>query len=320
MKKWFRCLQAMGIVAAGVCVGCVEDAPLPDESASKEVKIDGSSTVFPISQAVAEEFQSATTEVKVVVGTSGTGGGFEKFAGKETDINDASRPIKDSEKEECAKNGVEYLELRIAIDGLSIVVHPENDWCSAMTTAQLKKLWEPNSTVTKWSELNEEWPDKEIKLYGPDTDSGTFDYFTEAICGESGASRATYTSSADDNVLVTGVAGDKYALGYFGYAYYQENKDKLKVLAIADGDDLSKAVAPTAETIEEGTYTPLSRPLFLYVNKAALGRYEVAEFLKFYLTDITQDLISDVGYVPVSPEALAENRRAVSEATKAAGN
>ena len=298
-------------------VGCsVQDKEEGGDGSNPQVQIDGSSTVFPISQAVAEEFQKLGEQegVKVVVGTSGTGGGFKKFYAGEIDISDASRPIKDGEKEKCKEAGIEYLELRVAIDGLSVVVNPENDWCDAITVAQLKKLWEPGSEVTKWSELDPSWPDEEIKLYGPDTDSGTFDYFTEAICGEGGESRTEYTPSADDNVLVKGVSGDKYALGYFGYAYYKENSESLKALAIAEGDDLSAAVAPTGETIEGGKYTPLSRPLFLYVSEASLKRKEVADFLTYYLSDTGQDLVDSVGYVRVAGPAMEEARKTLADA------
>jgi phosphate transport system substrate-binding protein len=279
----------------------------------KRILIDGSSTVYPISQAVAEEFQGSHSNVKVVVGTSGTGGGFKKFVVGETDINDASRPIKEKETTRCEENGIEYLEMKIAIDGISVVVNPENDWCKALTVAQLKQLWEPGSTVTKWSELDPAWPAEEIRLFGPDTDSGTFDYFTDVICGEEGASRTGYTPSTDDNVLVRGVSGEKYSLGYFGFAYYFENKAKLKAVPISATDDVADAVAPTPETIEGGTYVPLSRPLFLYVNKSKLVRKELAEFLTYYLAE-GQDLVSEVGYVRLGKETHAETVEALKQA------
>lgn len=277
-----------------------------DSNGGKRILIDGSSTVYPISQAVAEEFQSSHADVKVVVGTSGTGGGFKKFIAGETDINDASRPIKASEVERCQENGIEFIELKVAIDGLSVVVNPDNDWCTALTVAQLKKLWEPGSTVTKWNELDPAWPDAQIKLFGPDTDSGTFDYFTDVICGEEGASRSDYTPSTDDNVLVRGVSGEKYSLGYFGFAYYVENSDKLQAVGISATDDAKDAVAPTPETIEGGTYVPLSRPLFLYVNTAKLERPELADFLSYYLKE-GQSLVSEVGYVRLGSETHAAN-------------
>lgn len=291
----------------------------PDGEAGDEQKrvlIDGSSTVYPISQAVAEEFQGSHRNVKVVVGTSGTGGGFKKFVAGETDINDASRPIKESEAAQCKENGIEYLELKVAIDGLSVVVNPENDWCKTISVAQLKKLWEPGSTVKKWSELDPAWPDEEIRLFGPDTDSGTFDYFTDVICGEEGASRTEYTPSTDDNVLVRGVSGEKYALGYFGFAYYLENSAKLKALPVTATDDPADAVAPTPETIEAGKYVPLSRPLFLYVNKAKLARPELADFLTYYLKE-GQDLVSEVGYVRLGKETHAATVDALQQAIPA---
>lgn len=217
----------------------LRDAGVPEQVSgdlSGEVVIDGSSTVAPISAAVAEEFSKANRGVRVPVGTSGTGGGFKKFIDGTSDINDASRPIKDSEVASLKQNGIDFVELKVAIDGLTVVVNPANDWVGGMTVAQLQQIWEPGSTVRLWSDVNPEWPQAELKLFGPDTDSGTFDYFTEVICGEGGASRSDYQQNADDNFLVTGVAGDKYALGYFGYAYYIENEDQLKPLAIAPAE------------------------------------------------------------------------------------
>ncbi|MBM83908.1 MAG: hypothetical protein CMJ78_25410 [Planctomycetaceae bacterium] len=287
--------------------------PLPEDGGSKRVLIDGSSTVYPISQAVAEEFQRTHSDVKVVVGTSGTGGGFKKFVAGETDINDASRPIKEKEIARCKESGIEFLELKVAIDGISVVINPDNDWCKTMTVAQLKKLWEPGSKVKNWNELDPSWPEEEIKLYGPDTDSGTFDYFTDVICGEEGASRADYTPSTDDNVLVRGVSGEKYALGYFGFAYYLENADKLKAIAVSPTDDAADAVAPNSESIEGGQYKPLARPLYLYVNKAKLARPEVAEFLTYFLEE-GQVLVGDVGYVKLGAETHAETLTSLKEA------
>ncbi|MCA9116178.1 MAG: PstS family phosphate ABC transporter substrate-binding protein [Planctomycetaceae bacterium] len=305
--------------------GCtVEDAGKQSGGEGQEltgtVMIDGSSTVFPISQAVAEEFQKVQPKIKVVVGTSGTGGGFDKFIKGETDINDASRPIKKSEIASCREKGIEFIELKVAIDGLSVMVNPANDWCDALTVAQLKSIWEPGSSIQKWSDLNSEWPDEPIKLYGPDTDSGTFDYFTEAVVGKGGASRSDYTPSTDDNVLVRGISGDKYSLGYFGYAYYIENKEKLKVLGIAPGDDLSAAVKPADDVIESGEYTPLSRPLFLYVSTASLKKPQVSAFLRYYLEQ-GQKLVGEVGYVKLSEsvvtEAKAKLQDGISKATAA---
>ena len=319
-----RSVLSVGLaICLGFSTGCsVQDAgtgkgesssPADGGKLTGTVTIDGSSTVFPISQAVAEEFQKKHSDVKVVVGTSGTGGGFKKFVLGEIDINDASRPIKQKEIDSCKKNGIEFIELKIAIDGLSVIVNKDNDWCDCLTVDQLKAIWEPGSKVTLWSEVNPDWPNEKIRMYGPDTDSGTFDYFTEAICGEGGASRTDYTPSADDNVLVRGVAGDKYSLGYFGYAYYTENKDKLKVIGIASSDDLATCLKPTDESIESGRYVPLSRPLYIYVNVASLKKPQVAAFLQNYLNE-GQELVSEVGYVRLSKALLAKAKQTLDGA------
>ena len=275
-------------------------------SLSGTIQIDGSSTVFPISEAVAEEFQNANSNVRVPVGTSGTGGGFKKFANKEIDISDASRPIKKSEAEACQKNGVEYIELPVAFDGLSVVVHPSNTWVDHLTVAELKKIWEPGSKVNNWSQVRTGFPNRPLKLYGAGTDSGTFDYFTDAIVGEEGASRSDFTASEDDNVLVQGVSGDESALGYFGYAYFEENKSKLKLVPIDGGQG---PVAPSPETINTGTYQPLSRPLFIYVRTDSAEKPEVQAFLKFYLSE-GRELVRQVGYIPLPDKAyeLAQAR------------
>jgi len=283
------------------------------------ISIDGSSTIYPISQAAAEEFQKQNSNVKVTVGTSGTGGGFKKFVRGETDINDASRPIKPDEIKKCKENGIEYLELKVAIDGLSVVVNKKNDWCKALTVEQLKRIWEPGSEITSWEQIDPSFTGKPpLKLYGPDTDSGTFDYFTEVVCGENGAIRKDYTPSSRDTVLVQGVSGDEGALGYFGYAYYVKNKDKLNVVAVSATNDVQDAVVPTNESIEAGKYIPLSRPLFLYVNKAALKRPEVASFLRFYLSDEGQELVGEAGYVRLSESAIKATRKQLEDAVKEA--
>ena len=281
--NWLMLTLAIVGLLAVACGG--GSGPEPTASAAESgltgnIEIDGSSTVFPISQAVAEEFRKEHPKVQIPVGISGTGGGFKRFTVGETDISDASRPIKDSEREQAAENGVEFIRLTVAFDGLSILVNPDNDFVTCMTTAELKKLWEPGSTVKKWNEIRPEWPDNEVRLYGPDTDSGTFDYFTDAINGEEDASRPDYTQSADDNVLVQGIAGDRNSLGYFGYAYFIENQDKLKVVAVDGG---SGCITPSESTINDGSYAPLSRPLYIYVNKASLERPEVPAFIEFYL-------------------------------------
>ncbi|HAX39472.1 MAG TPA: phosphate ABC transporter substrate-binding protein [Clostridiales bacterium] len=273
----------------------------PMVALSGDIIIDGSSTVFPITEAVAEEFRMVHPGVNIPIGISGTGGGFKKFIIKEIDINDASRPIKDSEAADAAANGVEFVEFIIAYDGLSVIVNVQNDFVDSLTMEELNMIWKPDSTVTTWKDVRPEWPDEKIKLYGADTDSGTFDYFTEEVNGETGAIRTDFTPSADDNVLVQGVAGDKYALGFFGYSYYMENTDKLKAVRIDSG---SGPVEPTFETIKDGSYSPLSRPLFLYVTTEALAKEHVRAFITYYLTEGVA-LISQVGYVPLEDALYA---------------
>ncbi len=264
------------------------------------VKIDGSSTVFPIAEAMGEEFQLLNRRVRLTVGISGTGGGFKKFCRKETDITNASRPIKASEVETCADNGVEFIELPIAIDGLSVMVNPKNDWVDHLTVEELKRIWEPASKVKRWSDVRPEWPDKRISLVGPDTDSGTFDYFTEAIVGEEGASRPDFTASADDNVLVQAIAGEENALGYFGYAFFVANMDKLKLVPIDSGNG---PVAPTEQTVGDGTYQPLSRPLLIYISKRSVTeKPEVLEFVNFFLDEESGLLVEEGGYVTLTSE------------------
>ena len=277
-----------------------------DASAERKiVKADGSSTVFPITEAVAEEFQNATKDVMVTVGLSGTGGGFKKFCTGETDISDASRPIKTTEMELCKKNNVEYIELPVAYDGLAVMVNPKNTWVTGMTVEELKKIWEPaaQGVITKWSQVRKGWPDKEIRLFGPGVDSGTFDYFTQAINGTEKASRGDYTASEDDNVLVQGIATDQNAIGYFGIAYYENNKGKLKLVPIDDGynDNGRGPILPSEKTINNATYQPLSRPLLIYVSKKSLEKPEVAGFIAFYLKNAAT-LSKEVGYVPLSKE------------------
>lgn len=271
---------------------------------SSEIRIDGSSTVFPITEAVAEEFIAATGgETPVTVGISGTGGGFSKFCNGEIDISNASRPIKESEIEACAAAGIEFIELPVAFDALTVVVNPDNTWAESMTVEELRTLWEPDAanTITRWSQIRPGWPDEAIALYGPGTDSGTFDYFTEAVVGESGSSRADYTASEDDNILVQGVQGDENALGYFGYAYYAANEDRLQAVAIDGGDG---PILPSNETVENGTYQPLARPIFIYVSAEAAERPEVQEFIEFYI-DNAPALVAEVDYVPLPAEAYA---------------
>jgi phosphate transport system substrate-binding protein len=267
------------------------------------IEIDGSSTVFPITQAVAEEFQKDHPDVRVNVGVSGTGGGFKRFQVGETDINDASRPIKSSEAETCAANGIEYIEFTIAIDGLAVMVNPQNTWVDYLTVEELNMIWKPDSTVDSWNDVRPEWPDQPIRLYGPDTDSGTFDYFTDVINGDEGVSRSDYTASADDNTLVQGIAGDQNSLGYFGYAYYAENTDKLKIVPIDGGNG---PVIPSDATVKTGQYAPLSRPIFIYVNKASLETEIVDSFVTFYMEHAEQ-LVSEVGYTPQPSSVYQQN-------------
>ncbi|MCY1023998.1 PstS family phosphate ABC transporter substrate-binding protein [Pyxidicoccus sp. MSG2] len=280
----------------------------PATMGSGTVKVDGSSTVYPITEAVAEEFQKASREVKVTVGISGTGGGFKKFCNGETDISNASRPIKPSEVELCQKNGIEYIELPIAYDGLAVLVNPANTWATSMTVAELKKMWEPEAQgkVMKWSDVRPGWPDAELRLYGAGVDSGTYDYFTEAIVKKEHSSRGDFTSSEDDNVIVQGIANDKNALGFFGYAYYSENKDKLKLVPIDDekADNGAGPVAPSGETVRNGTYQPLSRPIFIYVARKSLERPEVGRFVKFYTAN-AEKLVPEVGYIPLPTNAYS---------------
>jgi phosphate transport system substrate-binding protein len=279
----------------------VEITPTPGP-VEGTILVDGSSTVAPITMAVAEEFQKVYPQVRVPVGISGTGGGFKKFCAGETDISDASRPIKKSEAEVCAQNNVEYIELPVGFDGLAVMVNPANDFVTCLTVEELKKIWEPDAEgkITNWSQVRAGFPDRPLTLYGPGVDSGTFDYFTEAIVGKAQASRGDYLPSEDDNVLVQGIAGDPNALGYFGLAYYEENKDKLKLVAIDAGD--GNCVYPTPETVANGTYKPLSRPLFIYVNRArADEKDEIDLFVKYYL-EHAKTLVRDVGYIPLPDE------------------
>jgi phosphate transport system substrate-binding protein len=263
---------------------------------------DGSSTVYLITEAVADEFMRQSP-IRVTVAQSGTGGGFQRFCVGETDLSNASRPIKEEEKQVCAQHAVEYFEMPVAYDGITVVVHPQNTFATCLTTAELKKIWEPGSTVSRWSQVRAGFPDQPLKLYGAGTASGTFDYFTEAIMGKEDASRSDYTASEDDNVLVQGVEGDRNALGYFGFAYYVSNQNRLKAVAVDGG---SGCVTPTPETIKSGQYKPLSRPLFVYINKKALARPDMQAFLKFFNENAAQ-LVPQVGYVPLDAARYQEN-------------
>lgn len=273
---------------------------------SGTITIDGSSTVYPVTEAIAEEFRSVEPDVNVTIGVSGTGGGFQKFGRGEIDLANASRPIKDSEKKIAEDNNISFVEMEVAYDGLAVVIHPENDWVESFTIEELKKIWEPaaQGTITRWNQINPEWPDEEIHLFGPGVASGTFDYFTEAVVGKSGSSRGDYTASEDDNVLVQGVSGDKYGLGFFGLAYYEENQDKLAVVPVDGGQG---PVEPSTETVSDGSYSPLSRPLFVYVNSSSLENPKVIDFMRFYLNE-APGLLKEVGYVPLTKEEYQRER------------
>jgi phosphate transport system substrate-binding protein len=287
-----------------MAAGCSRDRTGTETAAgSRVITADGSSTVFPVTEAVAEEFQRAHPGTRVTVGSSGTSGGFQKFCRDEIDISDASRPIRAGEIDACNKAGVEYIEIPVAYDGLAVVVHPKNNWATSMTVADLKKMWEPaaQGKVVRWNQIRPAWPDREIHLFGAGVDSGTFDYFTEVINGKTGASRGDYTSSEDDNVIVQGVSGDESALGYFGYAYFEQNKDKLTLVPIDDGDDTNGKgpILPSPESVKAGTYRPLSRPIFIYSKVKSLDRPEVTSFVDFFLSK-GPALIREVGYMPLS--------------------
>ncbi|KMT22444.1 PstS family phosphate ABC transporter substrate-binding protein [Clostridium cylindrosporum] len=294
-------------VMAVSAVGCTKKEEAKKNDITGQVKVDGSSTVAPITQAVTEAFNGEYPGIKVSIGISGTGGGFKKYVAGETDINDASRAIKPEEEEKAKAKGIESEKLEVAYDGIAVVVSKENNWVKDIKVEDLKKIWEPNSKVKLWSDVNPAWPKEPIKLYGPGTDSGTFEYFTEAINGKAKAIRTDFTASEDDNVLVQGVSNDKYAMGYFGAAYYEENANKLNALKI-NGVELKK------ETIADKTYAPLSRPLYIYVSKTAAKRPEVAEFLNFYMKNV-KDFVSAVGYFPLEDAKYQEGINKVKEIT-----
>jgi phosphate transport system substrate-binding protein len=299
-------LSAAAILAASACGGTDAGSGQSDGSTlAGSIRVDGSSTVAPLSTAAAQLFQQQNPGVNVTVGTSGTGGGFEKFCNGETDISDASRPIKDEEKAACEKKGITYEEFQIANDGLSVVVNKDNDFAECLTVEQLKKIWEPGSKVNNWNQVDPEFPDQRLELFGAGTDSGTFDYFTEAVNGEEGASRTDYSPSEDDNVTVQGVSGSKGGLGYFGLSYYEENQDKLKVLKIDDGDG---CVEPTKQTVQDGTYKPLSRPLFIYPKASSLEKPEVEAFVEFYVEN-NAEIAEKSLFVPLNAEQEAELKK-----------
>ena len=287
------------VIAVTVMLGALSAAG--SVVANPTVRIDGSSTVYPIAEAVAEDFQIARRgAVRVTVGISGTGGGFRRFCRGEADIVNASRPITPHERQACKATGVQYIEMPVAIDALTVVVNPRNTWSKTITVEELKKFWEPaaQGKITHWNQVNPAWPDKRIKLYGAGADSGTFEYFTEAIVGKAKSSRGDFTASEDDNVLVQGVASDMFALGFFGYAYYIENNKKVHAIAVDSG---SGGVIPSAVTVEDGSYQPLSRPIFIYVNAKSTDRSEIKEFVHFFMKNAPA-LVSEVKYFPLKSE------------------
>jgi len=279
------------------CTGNSEKAIKTDRLEGK-IKIDGSSTVYPITEAIAEEFRGVEPNVKVTIGVSGTGGGFKKFGRSEIAIANASRSIKDQEAKNCDENNIPYIELSVAYDGLAVLVNPENTWVDFLTVEELNTIWNPaaQNTIMYWDQVREGWPHEELHLFGPGTASGTYDYFSEAICGKKVGTRGDYTASEDDHILVQGIATDKNGLGFFGLAYYEENKEKLKLVGVDNGKGV---IIPTMETVSNGTYAPLSRPIFIYVNDAAKKRKEVKEFVSFYLNNAAS-IVKDVGYIPLT--------------------
>lgn len=327
VRRWLMSGAVTLLVAWLIALGVAgparaqEATPLPYTPVANAAELsgrivaDGSSTVGPITEAVAEEFNAVAPEVEVEVNISGTGGGFKRFCAGETDLQDASRPIKEEEVQACREAGVEYYTFEVAYDGLSIVVNPANDFVECLTVDQLRQLWEANSTVDSWNDLNPDWPDQPISLYGPGTDSGTYDFFVEQIIGGEGSTRTDYTPSEDDNALVEGVAGDENALGFFGLAYYEQNQDRLKLVAVDGGNG---CVAPSEETVRDLSYAPLSRPLYIYVKAESLTRPEVQEFMRFYLAN-AGDLAADVGYLASPGEIYVQDQAKLEAAIAGTG-
>ncbi len=307
MKKIILLIASVAVVLSS-CGGSSDEKKTEGGTSyegQEVLKIDGSSTVYPISEALAEEFLGLNPTAKITVGVSGTGGGFKKFVRNELDLTGASRPISKSEDSTCKAEGIEYYEIPVAFDGLVVVVNPANDWVKSITVAELKKIWDPASQgkITRWNQVRPEWPNEELHLFGAGTESGTFDYFTEAVVGKSKSCRGDYTASEDDNVLVQGISTDKLALGFFGYAYFSENQDRLKLLPVDDENDANGkgAILPSSETILNATYQPLSRPLFVYVNKKSVAKPLAKDFVAF-LTESAPKLVPETGYIPFAPE------------------
>jgi phosphate transport system substrate-binding protein len=310
--RWFAMVAAvMAIALVGVACGGDEPSDGGGAGLSGDVRIDGSSTVGPLTEAAAEFFQEENPDVRVTVGISGTGGGFEKFCAGETDANDASRQIEPDEEQLCADAGVEWVEIQVANDGLAVVVNPENDWADTLTLEQLNMIWDEGSTIDNWNQVDPSFPDVPLELFGAGTDSGTFDYFTEAVNGEEGVSRTDYQATEDDNVSVQGVAGSKGGMAYFGLSYYEQNAEMVKLVAIDSGNG---PVLPSVETVQSGEYTPLSRPLFIYPSVEALQRPEMAAFMRFYLDNATS-IAEQALFVPITEEQEAAAHAKLDEAT-----
>ena len=315
------CILALSASLAACGGGTAEEDPAADAGAadagsgvSGEIQIDGSSTVFPISEAMAEEFQIANPDTRVTVGVSGSGGGFKKFCAGETDISNASRPIKDEEVALCDEAGIDFIEVPIAYDGITLVTNPENDWAQCLSVEQLNTMWSPEAegSVDNWNQIDPEFPDEPLELFGPGTDSGTFDYFTDEVNGEEGASRGDYTASEDDNVIVTGVESTGGGLGYFGYAYYEENQDQLKSVEVENEE--GECIAPSRETIADGSYNPMSRPLYFYVKKEAYDtKPQVKAFVDYQLAAENGELVQEAGYITLPDDALTAAKSRVEE-------
>jgi phosphate transport system substrate-binding protein len=304
MRLW-GAIVLIGVLVLAACGGDDNGGGSPTS-----ISADGSSTVGPLATAAVERYEGENPGARITVGISGTGGGFERFCRGETDLSNASRPIEDEERQACEQEGIEFTELQVANDALTVVVNAENDWAECLTVDQLKKIWGPGSKVDNWQDVDPSFPDQELKLYGPGTDSGTFDYFTDEINGEEGASRSDYSASEDDNVIVRGVAGDPGALGYFGFTYFEENQDTLRAVSIDSGGG---CVAPSAESAQNGEYKPLSRPLFTYVKTASLERDGVRDFLGFWL-DNSEEIADAARFVPMTDDQLTESQDALEAA------
>jgi phosphate transport system substrate-binding protein len=315
MKQVRSARAAVVIVVAGLALAACGGGGGSSTGLSGPVVIDGSSTVAPLSSAAGELFQGENPGVNPTVGTSGTGGGFQKFCNGETDISDASRPIKDQERAACQSKNIAFEELQVANDALTVVVSKQNTWANCLTVQQLKAIWEPNSQVKTWNQVDPSFPNEPLKLFGPGADSGTFDYFTEAINGKEGSSRTDYSPSENDNVIVQGVEGSKGAMGYFGFTYFEENQSRLKAIQINNG---AGCVAPSAQAVQNGSYVPLARPLLIYVSDAALKKPQVVAFADFYLAQ-NDKIVDAAKFVAMTPEQKQKSIEALAVLKRKAG-